>query len=101
MHCSLGRDRTGTIIFLINALCGVGEMDLYMDYEASFFSTVGCLDAQTPQSIVGGAFTTLMNAMKRYGSGSLAENVENFMLNLGVTQAEIDTIRSIMIEEVK
>ena len=101
VHCSLGRDRTGTIIFLINALCGVGETDLYMDYEASFFSTVGCLDAQTPQSIVGGAFTTLMNAMKRYGSGSLAENVENFMLNLGVTQAEIDTIRSIMIEEVK
>lgn len=101
VHCSLGRDRTGTIIFLINALCGVGEMDLYMDYEASFFSTVGCLDAQTPQNIVGGAFAGLMNAMKKYGSGSLAENVEKFMLDLGVTQAEIDTIRSIMIEEVK
>ena len=48
-HCSLGRDRTGTIIFLINALCGVGEDDLYMDYETSFFSTVGCLDGQSPQ----------------------------------------------------
>ena len=101
VHCSLGRDRTGTIVFLINALCGVGETDLYMDYEASFFSKVGCLDAQTPQNMVGSTFANLMNGMKNYGKGTLAENVEKFMLDLGVTQKEIDTIRSIMIEEVQ
>ncbi len=100
VHCSLGRDRTGTIIFLINALCGVGEADLYMDYEASFFSTVGCLDAQLPQTLVYGAFSALYDSIKNYGSGTLAQNTEKFMLDLGVTQAEIDTIRSIMIEEV-
>lgn len=101
VHCSLGRDRTGTLIFLINALCGVGEMDLYMDYEASFFSTVGCLDAQLPQTLVEGAFTTLYNHIKNYSNGTLAQNTERFMLDLGVTQAEIDSIRSIMIEEVE
>ena len=38
VHCSLGRDRTGTLCFLINALCGVGKRDLYRDYEMSWLS---------------------------------------------------------------
>lgn len=101
VHCSLGRDRTGTIIFLINALCGVGEMDLYMDYEASFFSTVGCLDGQTPNNMVSGAFSGLMTYMKNYGDGTLSKNTEKFMLDLGITQAEIDSIRSTLLEEVE
>jgi hypothetical protein len=100
VHCSLGRDRTGTICFLINALCGVGEMDLFMDYELSFMSVMGNLDGQTPRSIVGGAFTTLYNYMKNYAKGTLAQNAEKFMLDIGITQAEIDSIKSIMIEEV-
>ena len=100
VHCSLGRDRTGTICFLINALCGVGEMDLYMDYELSFMSKMGNLDGQSPASMVGNAFTNLYNYIKKYGTGTLAENTEKFMLDIGITQAEIDAIREIMIEEV-
>lgn len=100
VHCSLGRDRTGTICFLINALCGVGEMDLYMDYELSFMSKMGNLDGQNPTNMVGNAFTNLYNHIKNYGKGTLAENTEKFMLDIGITQAEIDAIRVIMIEEV-
>ena len=100
VHCSLGRDRTGTICFLINALCGVGEMDLYMDYELSFMSKMGNLDGQNPTNMVGNAFTNLYNYIKNYGKGTLAENTEKFMLDIGITQAEIDGIRAIMIEEV-
>lgn len=100
VHCSLGRDRTGTICFLINALCGVGEMDLYMDYELSFMSKMGNLDGQNPTNMVGNAFTNLYNYIKNYGKGTLAENTEKFMLDIGITQAEIDAIRAIMIEEV-
>ena len=100
VHCSLGRDRTGTICFLINALCGVGEMDLYMDYELSFMSKMGNFDGQNPTNMVGNAFTNLYNYIKNYGKGTLAENTEKFMLDIGITQAEIDAIRAIMIEEV-
>lgn len=100
VHCSLGRDRTGTICFLINALCGVGEMDLYMDYELSFMSVMGNIDGQNPRNMVGGAFTNLYNYIKNYGTGTMAENTEKFMLDIGITQAEIDAIREIMIEEV-
>ena len=101
VHCAIGRDRTGTIIFLINALCGVDEKDLYMDYETSFFSTSGCLDGQTPQTMVGGPFTNLVDYMKNYGNGSLSQNVEKFMLDIGILKEEIDAIRSIMIEEIE
>lgn len=99
VHCSLGRDRTGTIVFLINALCGVGEMDLYMDYEASFFSSMGCFDGQMPQTMVGEQFENLISYVKKYSDGTLSENVEKFMLDLGITQTEIDTIRSLMIAD--
>ena len=40
-HCQLGRDRTGTLAFLLNALCGVGAKDLYLDYELSYLSQYG------------------------------------------------------------
>ena len=101
VHCSLGRDRTGTIIFLINALCGVGEMDLFMDYELSFFSAVGTADTATPTYMVNTAFTSLYNYFKNYGDGTLKENTEKFMLDIGITQAEIDSIRNMLCAEVK
>ena len=100
-HCSLGRDRTGTIIFLINALCGVGEMDLFMDYELSFFSEVGNADNQKPTYMVGTAFNALYSYIKSYASGSLKENTEQFMLDIGITQDDIDSIRNILCEEVQ
>lgn len=101
VHCSLGRDRTGTIIFLINALCGVGEMDLFLDYETSFFSVKGTADSQTAAYMVSVPFSSLYRYIKNYASGSLAQNTEKFMLDLGVTQAEIDSIRNILLEEVQ
>ena len=101
VHCSLGRDRTGTIIFLINALCGVGEMDLFMDYETSFFSRLGRADDQTASNIVRGAFTNLYNYVRVYApKKSLAEATELFLLDIGITQEEINSIRNILVEEV-
>lgn len=102
VHCSLGRDRTGTICFLINALCGVGYMDLFLDYELSFLSVKGCLDNASPANMVGNIFGSLYSYIKGYDEGeTLAEKTAAFMRNyLGITQEEIDSIRSIMIEEV-
>ncbi len=104
IHCSLGRDRTGTLAFLINALLGVGEADLYRDYELSFFSTKGCADGQSPEYMVGSAFHTLYMYIKNYkalpSSYSMADKTEKFMLDIGITQEEIDSIRSILLEEV-
>lgn len=104
IHCSLGRDRTGTLAFLINALLGVGEADLYRDYELSFFSTMGCLDGQSPTLMVGSTFEGLYKYIKNYkalsSTYSYADKTEKFLLDIGITQEEIDSIRSILLEEV-
>jgi len=42
-HCQLGRDRTGTLAFLLGALCGVGQQDLFLDFEMAYFSNYGSI----------------------------------------------------------
>ena len=41
VHCLMGADRTGTLIALIEALCGVSEADIVKDWELTSFSAVG------------------------------------------------------------
>lgn len=63
-HCSLGRDRTGTLSTLLLALCGVSEKDLYLDYELSWFSSMGWFDANEGEDkasdLVKGTYTNLI-----------------------------------------
>ncbi|MBR2385528.1 MAG: tyrosine-protein phosphatase [Clostridia bacterium] len=101
VHCSLGRDRTGTLCFLINALLGVSETDLYRDYEISMMSATGTKDGQTAKYMVGTAFKGLYNYIKRYSYKDLAGNAEKYLLDLGITQEEIDAIKANMLEEVE
>lgn len=104
LHCSLGRDRAGTLSFLIGALIGIEEVDLYRDYEMSFFSVNGWADAK--QSV--GVHQNLMRSLdsltaylKQYGNGTLQENTEKYVKEyLGITQEEVDSIRNILLEEV-
>lgn len=99
-HCSLGRDRTGTLAFLINGLLGVGENDLFMDYETAFFSWTGCEDGGKPSSKVQGDLQSLYDYLKSYGSGTLSENIEAYLLNIGLSLSEINSIKTILLEEV-
>ena len=41
VHCLMGADRTGTLIALIEALCGVSEADIVKDWELTSFAAVG------------------------------------------------------------
>ena len=102
VHCSLGRDRTGTLCFLIQALLGVSETDIYRDYELSFMSRTGTIDNPKAEYIVGVAFTGLYNYIKRFQPNStLQRNAEAFMYSIGITEQEIEAIRENMLEEVK
>ena len=105
MHCQIGRDRTGTLAFLINALLGVGEEDLYMDYELSFLSQSGCADFKgeiTPSTFLGDHLWSLCNYIDHYKEeGTLSEKTEQFMLDIGITSEEIASIKAIMLEDVE
>lgn len=105
MHCSLGRDRTGTVCFLIQALLGVKEADIYRDYELSMMSSVGKTLEDGPnkaQDMVSLAFTALYNYIKMYRPNkTMQQNAETFLLSIGLTETELDAIKENMLEEVK
>ena len=102
VHCSLGRDRTATICFLIQALLGVSEYDIYRDYEVSMMSAKGKSDTQTAAYMVKNPFTALYKYIRDFEKEkSMQENAEAFMLSIGVTKDEIKAIRKNMLEKVQ
>lgn len=98
-HCSVGRDRTGSLAFLLYAILGVSEEDIYRDYEFSVLSEMGCLDKTPVQDLVGGHMNYLVSHIKWYDKGNLQENCEKFLLDVGVTQDDLAKIREIMLED--
>ena len=98
IHCSLGRDRTGTLVLILQGLCGVEKWDIYMDYEMSMFSYGGTQDGSNPWQSIQDTYAYINN---NYSGSTFAEKTENYLLSCGITAEEIATIRSMMIEEVK
>lgn len=99
VHCAIGRDRTGTICFLINALCGVEKNDLYKDYELSMLSKATHVEKDTPEMMVNYHLKNLVELIEEQKGKTLAEKTETYMKRLGITDKEIQSIRDIMIEK--
>ncbi len=98
VHCAIGRDRTGTICFLISALCGVEKNDLYKDYELSILSKA-TNDKTTPEMLVNYHFKQLLELIEEQQGNSLAEKTASYMKRIGITDAEIASIRNILIDK--
>ncbi len=98
-HCSLGRDRTGTIAFLLNGLLGVSYYDLLKDYELSYFSEAVNKDFQTSATMTEGNVNGMHAVLLRtYGrNNDLSKNIELFLLDIGVTAEEIQSIKDILL----
>ncbi len=97
-HCSGGADRTGTLAFLINALLGVSYEDLIHDYEFTSFSIYkerNSADGTT----YGTKFHKFLDKLDTYEGNTLSEKVESYLLSIGVTAQEIQSIKDIMLGE--
>lgn len=94
VHCSVGRDRTGTILFLIQGLCGMTKSDIYFDYEMSFLSEIGGGVNTNVPSMMSNLDVMYDNIQAYAPNGTFAEACEAFVLSLGITQSEINSIRS-------
>ena len=99
IHCTGGADRTGTVCFLLNALLGVDEATLIQDYEFTTFSDWGARNTQSGEYANHWRpfYSTLTT---QYEGDNLTENVESYLLKIGIKQSEIDTIRGIMFGEI-
>ena len=102
-HCSLGRDRTGTLAMVLGGLLGLDENTLMMEYELSVFSYWGTNGGtKYNDGLRKQIHDTYLYIHDNYGDAndSFSEKVELFLLEIGVTAEEIASIREIMLEEV-
>ena len=117
-HCSLGRDRTGTLDILLLGVLGVREGDISKAYEVTYFAPVGYSVSSSekpnnPEPIflntrmqwaysdVAPYFWSMADKAKAEGAGdgSFASGVEYYLLNVAeVSQKDIDDFRSMMLE---
>lgn len=91
VHCSIGTDRTGVISYLMGALLGISDEELYKDY---LFSNLGNIGSSRDESVIKYVYYPTLTGYKK---ATLAECAEAYLLDIGLTQAQVDNIRSIMI----
>ncbi len=92
IHCWGGADRTGTLVFLINALLGVDIPDLIDDYEITSLSVWGARSRNTE------LFKSLIFALNEFEGNTIREKAENYVLSTGVEQRLIEKLRRLMIK---
>ena len=86
--------------YLLGALCGVDEIELYKDYEMTFFSDAGCSDVHNAERLndLVASFHAMNTYMKENFEGAtLQEKTENYLLSIGITAEEIATIRQMLL----
>ena len=92
MHCSWGRDRTGTMVFLLQALLNMSEEDMWKEFRRSAYSYSKMAVSEDMQVIIAG--------LEPYAGDTLQEKIHTYLTTvIGVTQEEIDSIRSILLED--
>lgn len=96
LHCAHGVDRAGSTALLLESLLGVSKEDLIRDYELSAFYYNYAHVNRNVQN--GGNVLTLIERLETFEGETLADKTATFLLSVGVTEAEIATIRSIFID---
>ncbi|MCQ2429440.1 MAG: tyrosine-protein phosphatase [Clostridia bacterium] len=100
VHCSLGRDRTGAIAWILNGLCGVPLVDLCREHYLTMFSLRG--DGENAGMAAHIANITGMTAgffNEGQPGDSMQTCIEKFLRKIGVTDEDMDAIRSILLED--
>ncbi len=85
LHCTYGRDRTGTICYLLEALLGVSRGDCLKEYGLS--------------NIHMEYISTVEAGLAEYKGDTLKEQAEAYLLDCGVTKSQIKSIRDIFLGE--
>lgn len=83
LHCTYGNDRTGTICYLLEAVLGVSRGDCLRDYGLS----------NLPISSI----MAVEEGLNRYPGNSLKERAEAYLLDCGVSEYQIASIRNIFL----
>ncbi|MBP5571153.1 MAG: tyrosine-protein phosphatase [Bacteroidales bacterium] len=112
-HCSLGRDRTGTLDILLLGLLGVREGDISKAYEVTYFAPVGYSVSSSEKDsnpkpifkntrcawVYSDVVPYFWSLADETEGKTFADGVEKYLLEVaGVSQKDIDDFRSLMLE---
>ena len=91
-HCAIGRDRTGTLAFLLEGVLGMSKSDIYKDYELTNFSYFN-----TPCS--KGQLDAMFEAVEAMEGETLEEQFRKYLISyFGISSSSIDSFREKMLE---
>lgn len=93
-HCSIGKDRTGCLAYLLEGLLGVSEENLYRDYMFSNFSEIGSVCKV--KDITGS--NRYGQTIKVCEGETIQEKINSFLTSevVGLEQSVLDKVSSIL-----
>jgi len=96
-HCIGGADRTGSLAYVLNGVLGVDRHEIETDWESTFYPNIP--DAN-PDPNFWCRESHFNNGFAKYGKDGDSWNrrIELYLLDCGITEAEIAEFRSIMLE---
>lgn len=106
IHCLEGKDRTGFTSIIIGMLAGASYNEIEDSFMLSYTNYYGLTRENTPKKynvIVSEIFAPMINFIAqddniKLKSGSLAKYAEKFLIDSGMTEPELNALKSRMLE---
>lgn len=93
-HCISGADRTGAVAYILGALLGYRDEDLWLDWETTAFWNA---NDRKPLAHGSRGFLNLVKVFESYPGANTTERVEGYVKSLGFTDDDIARFRRIML----
>ena len=93
-HCIAGADRTGSLAYTLEALLGVSDEDMLLDWELTAFSN------PNPSFAHRHRYDVLVAGFREYPGENARERAESFVKALGFTDSDIARFRAIMFGDI-
>lgn len=98
-HCSLGRDRCGTVTFMLLALLGVDRKHIDMDYELSSFSSLSAWENKLLSAYrTRTDYQRMGTYLASLGGSTLRDHAVMWFLRSGFSMDEINAFRKAMVD---